>query len=371
MDPIKPKAPDESWLESYFVKSLRAVGPYHIDALEHVQIKLDQNESPWDWPDNLKTKILAAVGAKPWNRYPNPFVGELNQLLGAYTGVAAENILTGPGSNYLITLLLDTMTRTMTGRLVILQPSFSLFELHAKYTGLDYDVWPLDKDLEYSALTLPDLKDGSIVLFASPNNPTGSSMPHGMLEQLLSRYPKVLFVADEAYHEFAGSSFVNLLADHSNLVILRTMSKTMGAAGIRLGYLIGSQALVSQLAKPRLPYLLNHFVVEAAIAVLRDKETQAFIAANIAEIRTQREKTYTELVRIGARQGFKVKYSAANFFLLQWPETKQAIDVYLSLKSRGILVRDVTGGAGLAGCLRITLGNDAENKALIAALEAA
>ena len=292
----------------------------------------------------------------------------MNALLGAYAGVAPQHILTAPGSNYLIALLLETMTKTMSGRLVILRPSFSLFELQAQYVGIDYDTWLLDEELEYSLATLPELKPGSIVLFATPNNPTGSALPHGMLEQLLTSYPKVLFVADEAYHEFAGSSFVELLADHANLVILRTVSKTMGAAGIRLGYMLGSAELIAQLAKPRLPYLLNHFVIEAVTALLQDRVTQDFIAANIEEIRRQRERTFAALSAIGARKGFKVKDSAANFILIKWPDNQAAARCYLTLQSRGILVRDISKGAMLTGCLRVTIGSAEENHALLAAM---
>jgi histidinol-phosphate aminotransferase len=370
MTVISPKCPSQEWVGNFFVKSLVQAAAYHIDVEPAVKVKLDQNESPWDWPEALKKKILDEVGKKAWNRYPSPNLNELNEMLAAYCHVPPSCIVTGPGSNYLIALLLDNVSKGMKGRLVIPRPSFALFELHSKFAGIDYDVWPLTADLEYSLETLPSsIPAGSVILVASPNNPTGSFMSEAMLEELLVRHPDSLIVADEAYHEFAGSSFVGLLARYSNLLIIRTMSKTMGAAGIRLGFLIGSPGLIEQLTKPRLPYILNHFAVQAAIAVLRDQETREFIKRNVEEVKHQRDLMWEALAALAPKVGFEVKKSMANFFLLRWKDDSRRKKVYESLMLKGILVRDVSKGHMLSGCLRVTVGSAEENKAFLTALD--
>ena len=133
-DLIQPKNPEKNWLESYFCKNLRGSAAYQIDTPE-VSIKLDQNESPWDWPAQFKDIILERVKSKSWNRYPESYGDKMHELVGAYAGVAPSCILTGPGSNFLIGLILDAMTKEMTGKLVVARPSFSLFEMHCKANG--------------------------------------------------------------------------------------------------------------------------------------------------------------------------------------------------------------------------------------------
>ena len=233
---IEPKVPGDSWASGYFNPSLRSAMGYKLNDPEGITVKLDQNECPFDWPEPLKKRVLEGVLKQQWNRYPEPHGEHFHKLLADYVGVPRDCLITGPGSNTLIPLLIDSMGKTRKGKLVIARPSFALFEAQCKYSGVDYEPWTLSKNFEYKIDNLPDLPEGSMVIFANPNNPTGSSIPNDLLRELLERNPKSLFVADEAYYEFAGESCVSLLKDYDNLIIMRTFSKTMGSAGIRIGY---------------------------------------------------------------------------------------------------------------------------------------
>lgn len=368
--PLVPKSPDWNWLSQYFEPSLLAAKPYKIDAPSGITIKLDQNESPWDWPQHLKDRILSALQACEWNRYPESMAHSVSELLAKYVGVQPECLITSPGSNHLIALIFEAVGRRLPGKVVLARPSFALFESHAQYAGLKYETWNLDNEFCYRRELLPDLPDGSFVVFASPNNPTGTSLNKAEFRQMLQDFPKVLFLADEAYYEFDDDPYTDLLNDHSNLIILRTLSKTMGAAGVRLGYAIASPELIGAMTKLRLPYLLNHFTMEAARVIFTDPEMMEFVHRNIQNAKSERDRVYLELSKLARPGGFQVVNSKANFLLLRWSETGLCDRIYQGLKQHGVLVRNVSGGPGLQGCLRVSIGLASENDAFLAALKA-
>lgn len=374
MSPLTPlpiKQPDWSWLSSYLEPSLVAARSYKIDAPTGIQVKLDQNESPWDWPIHLKQRILERVARCEWNRYPDSMASSVGELLAAYVGVPVSSLITSPGSNHLISLIMDALGRRLKGKVVITRPSFALFESYAQYAGIKYETWDLDARFQYDLARMPELPAGSFVIFASPNNPTGSSLPKAQLKALLSKHPEVLFLADEAYYEFDDETeaYTDLLSEHSNLLILRTLSKTMGAAGIRLGYALGSPELIGALSKLRLPYLLNHFTVEAAQVIFRDPEMMHFVRRNIENAKSERERIYGLIAAKAKTLGLEVFNSKANFLLLRFSQPSACEQVYRGLVQRGILVRNVSGGPGLASCLRVSIGRPEENDAFLLGLE--
>lgn len=369
MSSFNIKAPTAEWLKQFLYPSLQAAPGYSLDIVPDVNMKLDQNESPWDFPAALKDKILERLRHMPWNRYPNPMGDEVNQALAKYVGVKSENIITAPGSNHLIVLMYDALAHQLPGKVVVTRPSFPLFEMHCRYSNVAYEPWNLNADLEYDVANLPSLPKGSLVVFASPNNPTGTYLPKATLKSLLTQHPDTMFVADEAYVEFAGESYLDLMADHSNMLIIRTLSKTMGAAGIRLGYMIGSAPLMHEIRKLRLPYMLNHFTVAAVLTILEDPELSSYIARNVSNARQEREKLFEALQPIAKTKGFAVKHSQANFLLAKWSDPAAMRQAYEHLLKKGILVRDVSKAPGMAGCLRMTVGSTQENTQLIAAFQ--
>jgi histidinol-phosphate aminotransferase len=364
--PLIVKDADWNWLASYFTPTLVAARPYKLDAPSGITIKLDQNESPWDWPESIKDRILAKLRASDWNRYPEPMAQSVTAGLAKYLGIPKDNILTSSGSNHLITVILEGLAKQLKGRLVITRPSFPLFESHAQYLGIPYETWDLDESFRYSLAKLPQLTDGSMVIIASPNNPTGTSLPKHELRRLLDTYPKVLFLADEAYYEFDDEPYTDLLSDYGNLLILRTLSKTMGAAGVRLGYALGSKDLIAHLGKLRVPFLLNHFTLAAAETIFESPEMQRFMERNIENARKERDRMFASLK--SGLDGVEVFNSKANFLLLRWPTQESCLAAYDALIKAGIQVRNVSAGPGLKACLRVTIGLPKENDAFLGAI---
>ena len=248
----------DSMLQRFFPESLINAGAYSIDTPK-VSIKLDQNESPYDLLADLKQKICARLTAEQWNRYPDAHASRVGELIAEYSGVSADSVLTGAGSNYVISLLLDTFTRRIAGKVIVARPSFMQYESHLMYSGQEYTAWELDEHLDYDLDKFPECPAGSLVIFASPNNPVGNVLELAQLEILLSENPDSMFIADEAYFEYADFVYTDLLKRFSNVIIVRTFSKTMNAAGIRLGYALGHPDIIKHLRKVRLPYILNRF----------------------------------------------------------------------------------------------------------------
>jgi len=170
-----------------------------------------------------------------------------------------------------------------------------------------------------------------------------------------------LVVVDEAYQEFAGQTVVPLLARHPNLVVLRTFSKAMGLAGLRIGYLLASPEIVREVNKARLPYNLNFFSQAAALAALDEWEV---LRANVEKIVASREDLLYRLYRI---PGVRPYPSKANFVLLELTEADPRT-VFESVYRRGCLVRDVTSYPRLQRCLRVSVGSEPENEVFLSAL---
>lgn len=365
---FSPKAPPEKWLSYFLQPSLLQAKSYQLDAPK-VLTKLDQNESPFDWPADFKSRVLATLAQRPWNRYPNPYPTELAQMVANDTGLSSEKqLLLGPGSNYLITLLMDALCHRPNVQVVIARPSFPLYENHAAYSGVAYTPWDLNSDLEYDPARLPSLLPGSVVLFASPNNPVGNSLPSSDLRLLLQSNPDTLFVADEAYFEFSNDPYTALLKSFHNLVIIRTFSKALGAAGVRLGYIMGSEPLINEVRKLRLPYLLNQFSLVAATAVMENADMRQFFSQSVNLIKVERDRVFAKVTELARTQGFSTKPTQANFLLLRWSTTEASTAVYRGMVERGVLVRNVAGAPGMGGCLRATISTREENDLFLGAL---
>ncbi len=363
-----PPQVSRQWMDQFLVPGLIEARPYKIDTTS-TPVKLDQNENPWDWPDHLKEKITRELRRIPWNRYPSAYCDDLADLVAAQSGLAPGCVLLGPGSNYLVALVMSTFSRTGQGKVVVARPSFALYESHCAYDGIPCEPWLLDDNLQYDVRLLPVLTPGSMVVFASPNNPVGNVLPYKTLKDLATRHPEVLFVGDEAYLEYAREPYTNLLRDHSNILLIRTFSKTLGAAGVRLGYVLGAPQLIEQLRKLRLPYMINAFGLVAARFVLEDTGAQAHFKSVVTKGIAERERVFAALQPMARSKSFKVIPSEANFLLLKWQDQASCDRAYRHILEQGILIRDVSKGPGLVGCLRVSIGTDEQNDRFLAAME--
>ena len=199
-----------------------------------------------------------------------------------------------------------------------------------------------------------------MVLIDSPNNPTGALLRRSTVEKILKNF-NGLFALDEAYFEFSQETALDLVQKYPNLVILRTLSKGFGLAGLRLGYLLGQPQVIAELRKAKLPFSVNRFSQVAAAVLFRHKDV---IEKNVALIRSERERVFGEMSRLN---GIRVFPSRANFILFQ-SESLPIQTIFEGLKKRGILIRDVSHYPKLEKALRVTIGKPADNNLFVEAL---
>jgi len=344
--------------------AVRAAKAYTL-AARPALVKIDQNENPFDLPESVKRRVVERALMRPWSRYPAFDPRELLQALAAFSGWRPDGILAGNGSNELIQALLLVTVAPGT-RVVIPEPTFTLYALLTSILGGEAVRVPLGPELEYDAGALRRTRSESgagVTIACSPNNPTGSLLDAGDVERLCADGDG-LVVVDEAYHEFSGQSVAPLLARHENLVVLRTFSKAMAMAGLRVGYLLASPALVREINKARLPYNLNFFSQSAALAALEERRELESVVRRLVAMR---EEVFLSL---SALPGVRPYPSRANFILFELLD-REPKAVFESLLERGVLVRDVTGFPRLERCLRVSIGSPDENAAFLDGLRAA
>jgi len=246
------------------VRGLTAYTLRHFDAA----VKLDQNENPYELPEELKKEIVDRVLRRPWGRYPEFIPASVIGTLSKFTGWPAEGILVGNGSNELIQASLN-VTLGPGRRLVVPQPTFTLYKLMA--TTLQADIEPVFLDAENLTFDVDRLLSASrtadVVVVCTPNNPTGQTLGQQALQRLL-KTAKGIVIVDEAYHEFSGQSAFPLLNEHRNLVVLRTFSKAMSMAGLRFGYMMAHPEIAREVYKSKLPYNVNIFTLAAVEIVI-------------------------------------------------------------------------------------------------------
>ncbi len=344
--------------------AVRAQTAYTLDA-PRAPRKLNQNESPFDAPEAVKQAVIRAMRDEPWNRYPPFTPTALLERLAARHGWLASGVLVGNGSNELIQATLAVTVGEGTP-VVTPAPTFSLYRLLTAVYGGRHVPVPLTADFQFDLDALVQAARDTrapLVVVNSPNNPTGTPLPDGAVERLLAE-TAALIVLDEAYQDFGGPTAVPLLKDEPRLVVLRTFSKAMSLAGLRFGYALAHPAVAAEIAKARLPYNVNRVTLAAAHAAL---DAADVLAECVRAVRRTRDALVGRLARIPGVRAFP---SAANFVLIRC-ETHPAAEVFRRLvEDQGILVRDVSGAAGLEDCLRITAGTDDDVDAVVRALQA-
>ncbi len=358
-----------SWFEQFLSPSLFRAPSYGVAEGTDATIKLDQNEVPFDWPQELKEKILASAQQESWNRYDaHPFGEDVKKLLAEYFAVNPDMIILGPGSNYLITLAISALAKHGIP-VIVARPSFQLFELHCRYDDISYEPWELTDDLQYNLNSLPKLQAKQLLVLASPNNPTGNAIRRKNLEYILQKNPDSLVILDCAYEEFTDEPLSDLVHIHKNLLVLRTFSKALASPFVRLGTLVAHPEFIKHLEKLRPPYITNVFSHMCAKMLLSDKETMKIFAKNTEFLKKERVKVFAKLQQNLASIADVIP-SQGNFHCVRFHTQENCNEFYQFLKSKKILVRDVSRGSGLNGCLRITLGTEFENTSLLNAAKA-
>lgn len=343
-------------------RDLAGLVPYDARVPKDYKVKLDANESPFDFPPLLREEIYRRLQERSLNRYPDPLAEELREVLARHTGVPAEGIIAGNGSDELILNL--ALTFGTGGRVVIAAPTFSMYRVHSLIAGAEpVEVPRLQPGF---ALDLDSLKQAAagertrLLFLCSPNNPTGNSVPVEEVAAILEE-SRALVVVDEAYIEFGGETCLPLLKKYANLVILRTFSKAFGLAGLRIGYLLGDPAVVREILRVKQPFNLSTFAQVAACTALAHREEFTRVIGRIVKAREELVKELASL------PGVTVFPSRANFLLFRTP--LPADFVFGRLLEEGVLIRNLHG-PGLEGCLRVTVGREEENEIFLEKMRA-
>jgi histidinol-phosphate aminotransferase len=350
---------------------LRGLEAYGAPQLP-VPVVLNVNENPYPPSDVVVAEISAAVteAARGLNRYPDVEFRALRADLAAYlrreSGVAldVEQLWAANGSNEVMLHVLQAFGGP--GRTALsFAPTYSMYPEYARDTATGWVVGRRAADFtvepDHAAELIAEHRP-SVVLLASPNNPTGTALPAGTVRAVLAAADEVpggcVVVVDEAYAEFRRTgvpSALELLAESPNLAVTRTMSKAFGMAGARIGYLAAAPALVDALRLVRLPYHLSAVTQAVARAALAHADE---LMAQVGGLRAERDATVAWL----RGRGWTVADSDANFVLFGVFEDRHA--VWQGLLDRGVLIREV----GPQGWLRVSIGTPAEMTAFSDAL---
>ena len=323
-------------------------------------IKLNTNENPYP-PSPLVLARLRDACSTDLRLYPDPDAWALRRKLGEIFAIAPQQIMVGNGSDE----LLNVIIRSFAGegdKIAYPHPTYGYYKPLIDIQGAE--AVPVEFGEEFSVPEGLAVPGARITFLANPNAPSGTLVPYDEVAALCARVDGVL-VVDEAYVDFSQGGCVSLIEEHSNAIVVRTMSKSFSLAGMRIGFAFAPTALIKGMWKVKDHYNLNRLSLVAAEAALEDIDA---MRANAARVCATRARLCAELRELG----FYVWDSQANFVLARLGErwtNSTAAELYAQLKERRILVRYFATPPRLADCLRISVGTDAEIDALLAALE--
>ncbi len=342
------------------VRGLRA---YSLSP-HRARVKINQNENPWDTPQAIRDEIFERFVAAKWSRYPDFIPATLHERLAEFAGLRPDHIIAGNGSNELIQAVM-MVTIGPGKRVLISEPTFALYKQVATVLGGAVESMSLNSSLQYNSGLLLDVveeRQPDVTIICSPNNPTGCVIDDQDLIKLLE-IARGLVIIDEAYHEFAEHSVVPLLHEHENLIVLRTFSKAMALAGLRVGYLLGEPDLVREIRKAVLPYNLNALSQIAAEVAIDNYESE--LRPLVKRILDERERLFSELSGI---KGLTPVPSKGNFMVVK--SVRDPTQIFAELLQRDILVRDVSNYPMLHDYFRVSVGRPEENDRLLKELRA-
>ena len=333
-------------LEELVRPNIRTLKPYSTARDEfsggEITTWLDANENPYD---------------NGVNRYPDPHQKLLKQKIAALKGVREEQVFIGNGSDEAIDLCYRIFCRPGVDNAVSIAPTYGMYRVAADINDVEMREVPLGADFSLPADALLAAADERtrLLWLCSPNNPTGNAFPAAGIERLLREFDGMV-VLDEAYVDFAdGAGFLPRLDEFPNLIVLQTLSKAWGMAGLRIGLAFAAREVAALFSRVKYPYNIPGPTQRAAEEMLgRDLTPQ------IAEIRSERRRLASELASCPCIE--RVYPSQTNFLLVRTPAPDALYD---ALIEAGIIVRNRSRAAGCEGCLRLTVGTTAENDRLL------
>jgi histidinol-phosphate aminotransferase len=333
------------------IKKMTAYSSARHEFSGNASIYLDANENSFGspLPDNF-------------NRYPDPLQIEVKEKLCKIKGVPPQNIFLGNGSDEAIDLLYRIFCEPARANAIIFPPTYGMYEVCAEMNDVKVKKVNLTKEYQLDIDAIENAIDPftKLIFICSPNNPTGNSINRNEVEIILNNFDGIV-VIDEAYINYSKQrSFIAELTEYPNLVVMQTLSKAWGLAGLRLGMAFASQPIIELLNKVKYPYNIN---TATQLLVLDALNNIDWVNEHIATTVTEREKLKNELLNLSNIEA--VFPSEANFLLVKM---KEARNIYEQLCDKGIIVRDRSKVILCEDCLRITIGTESENKILIEAL---
>lgn len=316
------------------------------------KVFLDANEN------SLGSPLL-----KWYNRYPDPHQRAIKQKLSVIKGIAPEHIFLGNGSDECIDLLFRCFCEPGKDNVIICPPTYGMYEVSANINDVAVKKAPLLEDFQLDLVHLETLVDANtkLIWLCSPNNPTGNALNRVDIETVLNNFNGIV-VVDEAYINFAKQkSFIQELADYPNLVVLQTLSKAWGLAGLRLGMAFASAAIIEVLDKVKPPYNINQATQELVVKALDEVGQVNDMIRLLVDMREALAEVFRSMPTVE-----KVYPSDANFLLVK---IKDARKIYEFLLGKGIVLRDRSNVTLCEDCLRITVGTEQENTLLVDAMQ--
>ena len=333
------------------VKNLVPYSSARDDFHGEAKVFLDANENS-----------LGSPLPKWYNRYPDPHQFKVKERLSAIKRVPVNNMFLGNGSDECIDILQRAFCEPGLDNLIICPPTYGMYEVCANINNVHIKKIKLTSEFQ---LDLGAIENGidahtKMIFLCSPNNPTGNSLHHEDIEAILNNYFG-LVVIDEAYINFSRQrSFITMLNDYPNLVVMQTLSKAWGLAALRVGISVASEEIIAIMNKIKPPYNINQASQELALQALNEIDQ---VNGMIREIVKERDFLSEALVNLSFVK--KIYPSDANFVLVKMDDP---VAVYKKLLDQGIVVRDRSNVELCEGCLRITVGTSEENKTLLNAL---
>ena len=332
--------------------------PYEPIAGDY-RVRLDANESFLPVPDEALDALRRALDTTALQRYPDPMAAGVCGRFAAYYGVDPALVTAGNGSDELISVIVNTFLQKGE-RAMVLSPDFSMYSFYLSLA--EAECITLDKGMDFT-IDVSQVLDGlrrsgsRMLLFSNPCNPTGQGLPREQVLEIV-RGTDALVVLDEAYMDFwdDAQSLLRDTADYDNLIVLRTCSKVMGLAALRLGFAVACEPLTRVLRAAKSPYNVNTLTQLAAQAVLSYPDA---LRRGRREILQSKAGLEAMAASLPLREGEAFLPTCTNFLVLRTPRARALFE---ALRQRSIIVRC------FSGFLRIAVGNEEENKALIGAL---
>jgi histidinol-phosphate aminotransferase len=342
-------------INNYLRENIKNLVPYSSARDEftgEASVFLDANENSFGSPLT-----------KWYNRYPDPLQWEVKEKLSAIKGIPSKHIFLGNGSDECIDILYRAFCNPGKDNIIINPPTYGMYEVSAHINDIEVRRAKLLDNFQLDLIHLENLVDENtkIIWLCSPNNPTGNALNREDIETVLNNFAG-LVVIDEAYINFSRyRSFIPELQDYPNLVVMQTLSKAWGMAGLRLGMAFASEAIIDVYNKVKPPYNISQSTQELVLEALDEVGQVNDMIKLIVEMRDELVIRLTKLSGV-----LKVYPSDANFLLVKLDNARTVYDFLLE---KGIVVRDRSKVELLEGCLRITVGTLKENNDLIKNLE--